>query len=504
MKTKKILIILLTMIMLTNSFAGINISNATNEKQILTIKEGTDYGTTIKEHNAPLRFVRTYYEGNGGIYPVYCLDKSLPGVAELPVKEYDIEVSDKITDLRLWRVIVNSYPYKNFLEMGCDTPSQAFVATKAVIDIILYNKNIEDYSAINSDGEIILRAMKTLIELSEDESIMPPSSKIDIIPTNEWQFEKLNNKLYIARTFTVDNDNLDGRYTVGLRGYIPTGTIITDLNNIQKTNFQKTENFKILIPSDKVNKKDTISISVQGDVTTYPIYKGVPINREYQPYLITGIRNELGQGEKEIEYEPIGGELIIIKKDAQTNERLSNVKFNVYDSNKKLIFENLKTDSNGEIIISNLLTGNYYVEETKAPDGYEIIEGLHDIRVIEGSTSKLIMNNSKKIVHEEEKHNIVVEIVENNTENNTITENEYHKQETNNNVENNTEINNTYIDKTNNNEVVNNTENNNFITNTNNNETENNKTQNTTTITDDNSKITENILNNKKLPKTGM
>ena len=418
------------------------------------------------------------------------------GVAELPVTEYDVEVSEKITDLRLWRVIVNSYPYKDFLEMGCETPSQAFVATKAVIDCILYNKDINNFSAINLDGEVIIRAMKTLLQIANDESIMPPSSQIDIIPTDEWKFETLNNKIYMARTFSVENDNLDGRYTVGLRGYIPTGTIITDINNNEKLNFHKTENFKVLIPKDKVTKKDTISISVKGDVTTYPIYNGVPLNKEYQNYLITGIRNELGQGEKSIEYEPIGGKLIIIKKDANTDERLSNVKFNIYDSNKKILYENLKTDENGEITISNLLTGNYYIEETKAKEGYEIVEGLHDIKVIEGSTSKMIINNPKKIVHEEEHHNIIVEIVENNKENNTTIENEYHKQETNNTVENNTEINNTYIDKTNNNTQENNKENNTIITN----ESNNNKGNNTIT----NEQIINNMLNNKKLPKTGM
>ena len=504
MKTKKILILLITMIVITNNLIVINVSNATNEKQTLTIKKGTEYGSTIKEHNATLRFVRTYYEGNGGIYPVYCLDKSKPGVAELPVTEYEIEVSEKITDLRLWRVIVNSYPYKNYLEMGCETPSQAFVATKAVIDCILYNKNIENFSAINLDGEVILRAMKTLYKIAYDESIVPPSSNIDIIPTDEWKFEKINSKVYISRTFTVENDNLDGRYTIGLRDHIPSGTLITDTNNNQKLNFYKTEKFKILIPSDKVTKKDTITISVKGDVTTYPIYNGIPINKEYQNYLITGIRNELGQGEKTIEYEPIGGRLVIIKKDAQTDERLSNVKFNIYNSKKELLYKNLTTNKNGEIIISNLLTGNYYIEETKAPERYEIIEGLHDIRVIEGSTSKMIINNSKKIVHEEEKHNIIVEIVENNKENNTITENEYHKQETNNTVENNTEINNTYIDKVNNKEE-NNTEINNTYT-----DKVNNKEENNTTISNEkdnnttNSIITNNIINNKKLPKTGM
>lgn len=528
MKTKKIIILIITMMILANSLIGLNISKASTDNQILTIKKGTEYGDCLKEGNATLRFFRTYYEGNGGIYPVYCFDKSKPGVEAIPEGEYQIQVSNKITDERLWRIIVNSYPFKEFTEMGCDTPAQAYIATKAAIDCILYDKNISDFSYINDSGKTILKAIETLLEYANNETIHPVSTDIEIVPMDEWKLENVSGKLYLSRNFNVENNYLTGRYTVGLRGDIPRGSKIVDKNNNPKLNFHKTENFKVLIPSEQVNSEDTITISATGDVTTLPIYNGTPFGDkiEYQNYIITGIRSEIGEGEGNIKYAPIGGTLIITKTDSETKQKLEGAIFNVYDSNNKLLYENLKTDENGEIKIYNLLTDKYYIKEIKAPDGYNLIEQQQEIQVYEGSTSNMFINNSKTIITEEEKHNIIVEIVENNKENHVIIENEYHKQETNNNTNTYTEINNNYIDKTNNNNIENTVVNNNTIKTTENNETKaNNKTTNNNIISENNIKddnnetnenisntkntttnqsITKNISNNKKLPKTGM
>lgn len=494
MKLKKIIIILMAFIILITNLICTHTSKGATYNQELTIKKGTEYGNTIKYSNAILRFVRTYYEGNGGIYPVYCLDKSKPGVAEIPgITEYTVEVSNKITDERLWRIIINSFPYVDAFEMGCDTPSQAFIATKGAIDCIQYNLNIDEYSPINEEGRIILSAMKTLLRYAYDESIKPYSNEINILPVDEWKLETVNKKVYLARNFKIENDYLIGKYTVGLRGDIPRGTIIVDSNNKQTLNFNKTETFKVLIPSEKVNREDTLTIDVKSEVETLPIYNGIPTNKEYQNYLITGVRNEIGKGEINIKYAPIGGKLIITKTDVETNEKLSGAIFNVYKSDNTLLYSNLKTDDNGQIEIYNLLAGIYYIEETKAPEGYNKIDKLLSIKVEENSQSNLNINNSKTIVTEEKRHNITVEIVENNKENNIIIENDYYKKETNNTVENKTEINNTYIDIRNNNEKKNTIKNNQIITNKQ--ETiENNHKYNTNI----------NNVDIKKLPKTGM
>ena len=52
----------------------------------------------------------------------------------------------------------------------------------------------------------------------------------------------------------------------------------------------------------------------------------------------------------------------LIKKDKETNERISNVEFSIYNSKKEILYSNLKTDENGEFILENLVPGTYYIK----------------------------------------------------------------------------------------------------------------------------------------------
>lgn len=509
MKIKKIFIVLATMVMMLSSLILPNTSMAVEDKQILTIKKGTDYGAIIKESNAILKFVRTYYEGNGGIHQVYCIEKSKPGVAEVG-ENYNVVVGEKITDARLWRVIKNSYPNVTCQDMGLDSPAQAFIATKLAIYIILENKDINEFSAIIDEGNMILSSVKALLRHANDETEIPYSSEIKIQTKEDWKLEKYNGKVYLANTFSAENTNMIGRYTVALRGYIPNGTLILDKNNRAKTQFYTGDVFKILIPSEKVNKEDILTIEAKAEITTLPIYKGIPENLEYQSYLITGIRNEMGKGEANIKYSCIGGEIIITKKDSISNEKLKGAIFNIYDQDKKIIYSNLETDENGQIKICNLLQGTYFIEEIKAPEGYKVLDKILEVNVEENAKVNLIINNSKSTITEKEEKNVTIEIVENNTENNTTIKNEHYKDEVNNKTENTTIINNEYINKTNNNNKNNYIENNTTITtsdnNTVNNTTITNTTNNTQTNTEENlnNNLQTNNNNAKKLPKTGM
>lgn len=106
------------------------------------------------------------------------------------------------------------------------------------------------------------------------------------------------------------------------------------------------------------------------------------------------------------------GNLKIIKIDKENNNIfIPNIKFQLLDNNKNLI-NTYKTDENGEIFISNLNIGNYYLREINSSNSlyYPLNE---DIRVTidwNTTTTKFIENEPKKA------QAIVIKVDENNNE----------------------------------------------------------------------------------------
>ena len=67
------------------------------------------------------------------------------------------------------------------------------------------------------------------------------------------------------------------------------------------------------------------------------------------------------------------GQLKLTKvSDRNTKARLSGAKFALYSADDKLLKNNLVTDANGELTVTGLEWGDYYVKELEAPTGYII------------------------------------------------------------------------------------------------------------------------------------
>ena len=50
---------------------------------------------------------------------------------------YSVSIQDAISDVKLWRIIINGYPYKTIEELGCNSKEEAFTATKQAIAIYM-------------------------------------------------------------------------------------------------------------------------------------------------------------------------------------------------------------------------------------------------------------------------------------------------------------------------------------------------------------------------------
>lgn len=96
-----------------------------------------------------------------------------------------------------------------------------------------------------------------------------------------------------------------------------------------------------------------------------------------------------------VENDPMPG-LRIVKYDQQTNKPMANVTFNVYKDTTLL--GAYTTNNNGEIILTGLEPGTYYVEEIAAPDTHVVNSTPQQIELEAGQTeyATLVFFNSLK------------------------------------------------------------------------------------------------------------
>ena len=71
------------------------------------------------------------------------------------------------------------------------------------------------------------------------------------------------------------------------------------------------------------------------------------------------------------------------------------MQFEILDSNKKVLYENLKTNENGEININGLIPGIYYIRETKAKEGYILSQKLVEVTAKLNQSIEILFYNLK-------------------------------------------------------------------------------------------------------------
>ncbi len=66
------------------------------------------------------------------------------------------------------------------------------------------------------------------------------------------------------------------------------------------------------------------------------------------------------------------------------------------DNDKNVIYTELTTNQDGQIVIDNLLPGTYYIRETRSIEGYEIYNKLIKVELDLNEESKVNVINSKE------------------------------------------------------------------------------------------------------------
>ena len=241
--------------------------------------------------------------------------------------------------------------------------------------------------------------MYKIIENANNSNESKISSTIQINKIeDEWKQDEIS-KEYVSKIFqvTAGANVKDCKIQIIKENGTDVNEIkITDLENQEKNQFMINEEFKVLLPIKNMQKAGSFKIIVEGNVQTKPILYGKAPNSGWQDYALTAATYEEGSGEKTEEYPENETQIIIVKEDGKTKERLENTEFELLDENNKLIYSDLKTNQEGKIEIKHLIPGKYYLKETKAKEGYELYEELMEIQLTLHEQYTITMNNNKQ------------------------------------------------------------------------------------------------------------
>lgn len=392
---KKIISIILSLLMIM----GIVIIPTESEASV-PINEAYLYskGTSIEYlHFGNIGIVCDYvvYEKDGKEYPAYCLNKDLKGASA--DFSYSVNVDELLTNVEVWRTIINGYPYKTIEELGCATKEEAFLATKQAVYCAIYDRDPNTYIATDEVGVRTRNALIQIVTNARNSTEVKVSADLKVEDvSNKWEQDEIDGK-YVSKKFTIKANSTISSYSVELEEINVEGTKIVDENNNEKNKFTYGENFKIIIPITNMKNEGSFNIKVNGKVATKPILYAYSTNSELQDYALTGNIYEDGSGEKTVNYTKNETKIIILKQDEEENN-LEGVKFRLLNENQEVLHTELTTNKEGKIIIENLEPGTYYLEETNTVNGYAIYAEQIEAKVAYNEEITIKVTNSKETI----------------------------------------------------------------------------------------------------------
>lgn len=369
----------------------------------------------LEHEGTPKHTDYVVYKKDGNEYPAYCIDPELNGIGTGGIGNYAVDVSTKFKDVKLWRAIINGYPYKSISELGVANKHEAFSATKFAIYTIYYNMDPSYYTPVNTEaGRRTYQALLKIVENARKSTETPDNNQISIVSDNEsWN---IDSKEYVSKVYSLNSKVSEGEYSINVTGDLPNGFKLTDLKNNEKNSFAIGEKFKITIPIKELKQNGKFKLDANANLKTKPVLYGKTTIEGTQNYAITGFMYEDAKCTYNENYLKNLTKLTIIKKEYGTEKRLEKVKFNVLDETKNVLYENKATNKNGEIIFENMLPGKYYISEVETLDGYNLYTDLIEVNLDFNEEFEIVVNNSLKDTTEITKKFENVEVSSKSTE----------------------------------------------------------------------------------------
>lgn len=301
---KKVMTILISSILIF-SVGGIfqNESMANNYivNEVNLYSKGEMVSFAYREMGVAIQFV--VYEKDGIEYPAYCLEPNLIGVTEQ--QGIKAIVNKTLDNDKIWRIILNGYPFKTPSELNCYNEHEAFAATSIAVYDGIYDYDWSKFEAYNEQGKRVLTTAQRILEIAQKSEVVKPEGKVEIqCKSEKWEKDNIEEE-YMSKYYEVTTNVESTEYTVKLEEINNKEIKLVDEKNKEKYKFSKGERFKVLIPITEIESATTdinFKICVTANLKTKPILYGETPNSIFQDYALAAGEWEFGESVLEEDY----------------------------------------------------------------------------------------------------------------------------------------------------------------------------------------------------------
>ena len=330
-----------------------------------------------------------FYDKDKNFNPAYCMNRNLVGVEN---EAYYVKVDSLLKNNKVWRVIKNGYPYKSAKQLGLTSKYDAFAVTKFAVYCVLGEAKLEYFKAEKDDEEAVamLKALKELVKIGEE-----GTEKQDADPLSLKKIGGLKEEeKYFSQEYILSSSTDFDNYEISKIEGMPEGSLLIDSDGNKTTKFKQGQNFKILIPKDKMTKDISIKITAKAECKSYVILEGKTTVTKTQNYVVTAGELATATTQDTLKINVNNAKLNIKKVEENTEKPIQGVEFALYKDDKLL--QEKQTDANGKISFENLYPGKYILKETSTGEKYILDNNQQEIEMKYNDTKEITITNKIK------------------------------------------------------------------------------------------------------------
>ena len=330
-----------------------------------------------------------FYDKDKNFNPAYCMNRDLVGAGE---EAYYVKINNLLKNNKVWRVIKNGYPYKSAKKMGLTSKYDAFAVTKYAVYCVLGQADLNLFKAEKDDDEAVamLKALKQLVKIGEK-----GAEKQDANPLRLNKIGGLKEEENcFSQEYSLSSTTEFEKYEISKTEGMPEGGYLIDADGNKTTKFKQGQNFKVIIPKDKMSKDISINITAKAECKSYVILEGKTTVTKTQNYVVTAGEFATATTQDTLKINVNNARINIKKVEENTEKPIQGVKFALYKDNK--LVQEKQTDASGKISFESLYPGKYILKETSTGEKYILDNNQQEFELKYNDTKEITITNKIK------------------------------------------------------------------------------------------------------------